>query len=143
MSQKEKSEKGALYSSILEVVRSFCKDKEKVGQLMAKFNKDLEITPELHHAGRLARIQMMCQQLEISYDDYIQTDAAINPGSSGGPLINSRGELIGVNTAIASPSGANAGVGFAIPVDLVKASVAQIIRYGKVPQISLTIIHQT
>lgn len=67
----------------------------------------------------------------------IQTDAAINPGSSGGPLINSMGELIGVNTAIASPSGANAGVGFAIPVDLVAASVSQIIQYGQVVRPSL------
>jgi S1-C subfamily serine protease len=69
----------------------------------------------------------------------IQTDAAINPGSSGGPLINSRGELIGINTMIASPSGANAGVGFAIPVDLVKGSVSQIIRHGRVTRPSLGI----
>ena len=72
MSQKEKSEKGALYNSILNIVKSFCDNKERVGQLMAKFNKDVETTPELHHAGRLARIKMMCEELEISYDDYIQ-----------------------------------------------------------------------
>jgi len=71
--------------------------------------------------------------------DIIQTDAAINPGSSGGPLIDSSGQLIGVNTAIASPSGANAGVGFAIPVDLVKVSVEQIIKHGKVVRPSLGI----
>jgi len=64
--------------------------------------------------------------------DVIQTDAAINPGNSGGPLLDSRGSLIGVNTAIYSPSGANSGVGFAIPVDVVKSSVDQIIKYGKV-----------
>lgn len=50
----------------------------------------------------------------------IQTDAAINPGNSGGPLLNSKGEMIGINTAILSPTGANVGVGFAIPVDTVK-----------------------
>jgi S1-C subfamily serine protease len=60
----------------------------------------------------------------------IQTDAAINPGNSGGPLLDSRGRLIGVNTAIYSPSGASAGIGFAIPVDTVARLVPQLIRYG-------------
>ena len=62
----------------------------------------------------------------------IQTDAAINPGNSGGPLLNSLGQLIGVNTAIYSPSGASAGIGFAIPVNTVKEVVPQLIAYGKV-----------
>src|SRR3979409_1215144 len=62
----------------------------------------------------------------------IQTDAAINPGNSGGPLLDSRGRLIGVNTAIYSPSGANAGIGFAIPVDSVQRVVPQLLRHGKV-----------
>jgi S1-C subfamily serine protease len=62
----------------------------------------------------------------------IQTDAAINPGNSGGPLLDSAGRLIGVNTAIYSPSGASAGIGFAIPVDTVNRIVAELIRYGKV-----------
>jgi S1-C subfamily serine protease len=62
----------------------------------------------------------------------IQTDAAINPGNSGGPLLNSARRLIGVNTAIYSPSGVSAGIGFAIPVDTVNSIVAELIRYGKV-----------
>ena len=62
----------------------------------------------------------------------IQTDAAINPGNSGGPLLDSAGRLIGVNTAIYSPSGASAGIGFAIPVDTVNRIVPKLIRYGKV-----------
>eukprot|EP01026_Neomeris_dumetosa_P057161 TRINITY_DN5252_c0_g1_i2.p1 TRINITY_DN5252_c0_g1~~TRINITY_DN5252_c0_g1_i2.p1 ORF type:complete len:432 (-),score=48.15 TRINITY_DN5252_c0_g1_i2:311-1606(-) len=62
----------------------------------------------------------------------IQTDAAINPGNSGGPLIDSTGRLIGMNTAIYSASGTSAGVGFAIPIDIVKSSVSQIIQFGKV-----------
>ncbi|KAK9831013.1 hypothetical protein WJX74_000091 [Apatococcus lobatus] len=62
----------------------------------------------------------------------IQTDAAVNPGNSGGPLLDSSGEAIGLNTAIYSPSGANSGVGFAIPMDIVRSSVEQIIKYGKV-----------
>ncbi len=62
----------------------------------------------------------------------IQTDAAINPGNSGGPLLNSMGQLIGVNTAIYSPSGASAGIGFAIPVNTVKQVVPQLIAYGRI-----------
>ncbi|HEX9734858.1 MAG TPA: trypsin-like peptidase domain-containing protein [Thermoanaerobaculia bacterium] len=63
--------------------------------------------------------------------DVIQTDAAINPGNSGGPLLDSAGRLIGVNTAIYSPSGASAGIGFAVPVDTVKELVPQLIEHGK------------
>jgi len=62
----------------------------------------------------------------------IQTDAAINPGNSGGPLLDSAGRLIGVNTAIYSPSGASSGIGFAIPVDEVNRVVPQLIEKGKV-----------
>jgi S1-C subfamily serine protease len=62
----------------------------------------------------------------------IQTDAAINPGNSGGPLLDSAGRLIGVNAAIYSPSGASAGIGFAIPVDTVNRIVPELIRYGKI-----------
>ena len=64
--------------------------------------------------------------------DVIQTDAAINPGNSGGPLLDSSGELIGVNTAIYSPSGASAGIGFSIPVDVVKWVVPDLINYGEI-----------
>jgi S1-C subfamily serine protease len=62
----------------------------------------------------------------------IQTDAAINPGNSGGPLLNSLGQLVGVNTAIYSPSGASAGIGFAIPVNTVREVVPQLIAYGRI-----------
>lgn len=64
--------------------------------------------------------------------DVIQTDASINPGNSGGPLLDSAGRLVGVNTAIYSPSGANAGVGFAVPVDTVNRIVPQLIEHGRV-----------
>jgi S1-C subfamily serine protease len=72
--------------------------------------------------------------------DVIQTDAAINPGNSGGPLLNSSGELIGVSTAIFSPSGTYAGVGFAIPVDVVKKIVPQLIQYGRVKRAGLGVV---
>jgi len=65
--------------------------------------------------------------------DVIQTDAPINPGNSGGPLLDSSGRLIGVTTAILSPSGSNAGIGFAIPVDIVNRIVPELIRNGRVP----------
>ena len=63
--------------------------------------------------------------------DVIQTDASINPGNSGGPLLDSSGRLIGINTAIYSPSGANAGIGFAVPVDTINAIVPQLLTHGK------------
>ena len=66
-----------------------------------------------------------------SIEHLIQSDAAINPGNSGGPLLDSAGRLIGINTAIYSPSGGNAGIGFAVPVDTVNRVVPQLIRHGK------------
>ncbi|NPA82065.1 MAG: PDZ domain-containing protein [Epsilonproteobacteria bacterium] len=69
----------------------------------------------------------------------IQTDAAINPGNSGGPLLDSAGRVIGVNTAIYSPSGASAGIGFAIPIDLVNRVVSRLIAYGRYVKPSLGI----
>jgi len=75
---------------------------------------------------------------EIS--NVIQTDAAINPGNSGGPLLDSAGRLIGVNTAIYSPSGSNAGIGFAIPVDVVNRIVPDLIRNGRVPTPGIGIV---
>ncbi len=63
--------------------------------------------------------------------DVIQTDASINPGNSGGPLLNSLGQLIGINTQIVSPSGASAGIGFAIPVNIIKKVIPQLVQYGE------------
>jgi putative serine protease PepD len=62
----------------------------------------------------------------------IQTDAAINPGNSGGPLLDSRGRMVGINTMIISPSGASAGIGFAVPVDTAKRVISDILAYGRV-----------
>ena len=63
--------------------------------------------------------------------DVIQTDAAINPGNSGGPLLDSSGRLIGINTAIYSPSGTSVGIGFAVPGDTVRSLVPQLIEHGR------------
>jgi serine protease Do/serine protease DegQ len=66
------------------------------------------------------------------YEDFIQTDASINPGNSGGALVNLRGELVGINSAILSRSGGNIGIGFAIPVNMVKGVMDQLVKYGEV-----------
>ena len=74
------------------------------------------------------------------YEDFIQTDASINPGNSGGALVNLRGELVGINSAILSGSGGNIGIGFAIPVNLVKSVMDQLIQYGQVKRGVLGVI---
>jgi Do/DeqQ family serine protease len=66
------------------------------------------------------------------YEDFIQTDAPINPGNSGGALINSKGELIGINTAILAPGGGNVGIGFAVPSNMARAVMDQLLRFGEV-----------
>ena len=67
-----------------------------------------------------------------TYEDFLQTDAAINPGNSGGPLVNMRGQVIGMNSAIATIIGQFAGVGFAIPINLVKSVLPTLMKGGKV-----------
>jgi len=66
------------------------------------------------------------------YENFIQTDASINPGNSGGALVNLRGELVGINTAIIGPSGGNVGIGFAVPANMARAVMQQLIRFGEV-----------
>ncbi|MGH7029575.1 MAG: Do family serine endopeptidase [Stellaceae bacterium] len=66
------------------------------------------------------------------YEDFIQTDASINPGNSGGALVDLQGRLIGINTAILAPGGGNVGIGFAVPIDMARDVMDQLIRYGEV-----------
>jgi serine protease Do/serine protease DegQ len=68
----------------------------------------------------------------LGYEEFIQTDASINPGNSGGALVNLRGELIGINTAIIGPTGGNVGIGFAVPSNMARAVVEQLMKYGEV-----------
>nr|MBI3612940.1 trypsin-like peptidase domain-containing protein [Nitrospirota bacterium] len=79
---------------------------------------------------------------ERTIDGVIQTDAAINPGNSGGPLLDGAGRLIGINTQIISPSGAYAGIGFAVPVDTINRIVPELIQHGKLikPGLGVTLI---
>ena len=76
------------------------------------------------------------------YENFIQTDASINPGNSGGALVNLRGELVGINTAIIAPAGGNVGIGFAIPTNMAKSSVDQILEFGEVKRGQLGVIIQ-
>ena len=86
----------------------------------------------LGHSVTAGIISARGRSLNDSLDDYLQTDAAINKGNSGGPLFNADGEVIGVNTAIYSPSGTNAGLAFSIPSNLVKQVADQLREFGRV-----------
>ena len=122
---------------------------ESFGELPLGSSEDLEVGQKVFAIGNpfgldqtlttgiisgLGREIPVQGQPNTKIEGVIQTDAAINPGNSGGPLLDSSGRLIGVNTAIVSPSGAYAGVGFAIPVDTVNRIVPQLLRHGRVIQ---------
>ena len=77
------------------------------------------------------------------YENFIQTDAPINPGNSGGALINSKGELVGINTAILAPAGGNVGIGFAVPTSMVHTVVDQLLKHGTVKRGRIGIAVQT
>ncbi|OOH89860.1 serine peptidase [Pasteurellaceae bacterium 15-036681] len=83
-------------------------------------------------SGIVSALGRSTGNLDEGFENYIQTDAAVNRGNSGGPLINLQGELIGINTAILSPSGGNAGIAFAIPSNMANNLVQQIIEFGEV-----------
>ena len=77
-----------------------------------------------------------------AYEDFIQTDAPINPGNSGGALVDLRGQVIGINTAIVAPTGGNVGIGFAIPINMARLAMEQIIEFGEVRRGRLGIVIQ-
>jgi S1-C subfamily serine protease len=119
--------------------------KDKLHPIMVGTSHDLQVGQSVFAIGNpfgldqtlttgivsaLGREMQSATQRQIK--NVIQTDAAINPGNSGGPLLDSAARLIGVNTAIYSPSGTSAGIGFAIPVDDVNRDVPQLIRHGKI-----------
>ncbi|MBL4647903.1 MAG: Do family serine endopeptidase [Gammaproteobacteria bacterium] len=82
-------------------------------------------------SGIVSALQRSGLNIE-GYENFIQTDAAINPGNSGGALVNLQGQLIGINTAILAPAGGNIGIGFAIPVNMARSIMLQLIKYGNV-----------
>ncbi len=97
------------------------------GIISAKGRRDLELGTE-----------------NVEFQNFLQTDAAINPGNSGGPLLNLRGEVVGINTAIASNSGGNDGIGFSIPVNMVQRIVTDLIKYNRVRRgfVGVTLDHR-
>jgi Do/DeqQ family serine protease len=91
-------------------------------------------------SAKARNISILRERSSVPIESFIQTDAAINPGNSGGALVNLNGDLIGINTAIASPTGAYSGYGFAVPVNLVTKVVEDIIKYGSVQRGFLGIV---
>ncbi|MFL5197782.1 MAG: S1C family serine protease [Microvirga sp.] len=113
----------------------------KVGQLVVAIGSPLGTYSNSVTSGIVsAKGRSITTDGNQNLNNLIQTDAAINPGNSGGPLLDSAGRVIGVNTAIFSPSGASAGIGFAIPVDVVNRVVPELIRNGRVPNPGIGII---
>ncbi|MCZ2340567.1 MAG: trypsin-like peptidase domain-containing protein [Bacteroidales bacterium] len=126
--------------------------KEKLKPITVGTSKDLEVGRKVFAIGNPYALSLtmttgivsaLDREIESPGDrpiaGVIQTDAAINPGNSGGPLLDKNGRLVGVNTAIASPSGGNVGIGFAIPVDTVNPVVTELIQRGRILQPDLGI----
>src|SRR5207244_4236466 len=108
-------------------------DRARVGQWVVAIGSPYGLSQSLTHGIISARERgSVSLGSTIRIKDFLQTDAAINPGSSGGPLLNLDGEVIGINTAIASQSGSNSGVAFAIPANLVRRVAKQLQERGAV-----------
>ncbi len=105
-------------------------DRMKVGNIVLAIGSPFRLGHSVSH-GIISALGRTSPDVDIDYQNWIQTDAAINPGNSGGPLINTWGEVIGINTAIATDNGGHAGVGFAIPSNVV-SRVAEQLRDGEV-----------
>ncbi|HEX8212847.1 MAG TPA: trypsin-like peptidase domain-containing protein [Longimicrobium sp.] len=128
------------------VVRLGTSDGAKIGEWVLAIGNPLDlgttVTSGIISAkGRPLPILRESTGSRWAIEDFIQTDAPINPGNSGGPLVNLRGEVVGVNSAIASPTGFYAGYGFAVPIDLARKVADDLMRYGKVrrPALGITL----
>jgi putative serine protease PepD len=114
----------------------------KVGQKVLAIGNPFGLEQSLT-TGIISSIRRYLKLSEVEMENVIQTDAAINPGNSGGPLLDSEGRVVGINTAIFSPSGGNVGIGFAVPVDTVKRVVAELLEKGHVSYAWMGIEMQT
>ncbi|GAO45706.1 trypsin-like peptidase domain-containing protein [Flavihumibacter petaseus] len=117
-------------------------DEVKIGQWVLAvgypLNLDATVTAGIVSA-KSRTLDINRRQSKVPIESFIQTDAAVNPGNSGGPLINTSGQLIGINSAIASPTGSYAGYSFTIPVNVVKKIVADLMKFGTVQRAYLGI----
>ena len=111
----------------------------QVGQKVLAIGNPFGIFNGTMTRGIVSSIRQVQEPDGTYIDEAIQTDAAINPGNSGGPLLNSHGEVIGINTMIASASGGNSGVGFAIPINSAKAILGDLVQFGRVRRPTLGI----
>jgi serine protease Do len=102
----------------------------KVGDFVAAIGNPFGLSQTVT-SGIVSGLQRSGLGIE-GYENFIQTDASINPGNSGGALTNLKGEVIGINTAIIAPAGGNVGIGFAIPINMARSVMAQLIKYGSV-----------
>lgn len=114
-------------------------DNLRVGDFVAAIGSPFGLTQTVT-SGVISALNRAKPKIE-GFQSFIQTDAPINPGNSGGALVNLRGELVGINTAILGPD-ANIGIGFAIPSNMVKAVITQLLKYGKVKRGMLGVIAQ-
>ncbi|MCB1826996.1 MAG: Do family serine endopeptidase [Coxiellaceae bacterium] len=115
-------------------------DKLQVGNFVAAIGSPFGLTQTVT-SGVISALNRSEPKIE-GYQSFIQTDAPINPGNSGGALVNLKGQLIGMNTAIITPTYGSIGIGFAIPSNMVKSVVTQLIKYGKVERGMLGVIAQ-
>jgi len=118
-------------------------DAAKVGSWVLAVGNPFNLTSTVTAgviSAKARNISILREKSNVPIESFIQTDAAINPGNSGGALVNLNGDLIGINTAIASPTGAYSGYGFAVPVNLVTKVVEDIIKFGMVQRGFLGIV---
>ncbi|RMF44909.1 MAG: PDZ domain-containing protein [Planctomycetota bacterium] len=117
----------------LETARLGDSDQVEIGDFVlavgSPFGLSHSVTYGIISAKGRRNLELGAKEIEIQ--DFFQTDAAINPGNSGGPLLNLRGEVIGINTAIASNSGGNEGIGFAIPINMARIVAEQLVSQGR------------
>ncbi|SMO55450.1 Do family serine endopeptidase [Fodinibius sediminis] len=119
----------------LNVIKLGNSEKLRVGEMVLAIGSPLQL--ELGHSVSMGIVSAKDRSIGIlrqqaGYEKFIQTDAAINPGNSGGALVNMDGELVGINSAIASRSGGNDGIGFAVPINIAKSVMESIIEHGRV-----------
>ena len=117
-------------------------DKMEIGDFVLAVGSPFGLSHSVSYGiiSAKGRWDLALGESNVNLQDFLQTDAAINPGNSGGPLLNLRGEVIGINTAIASNSGGNEGIGFSIPINLATHVAQQLVKFGEVSTAYLGVV---